>query len=115
MALYERTATFEYDDYPGLEVRMRLSLPVREYLDAIKLIEDNERLATEEGLHDLCALIDRQRISWTLDGDAMDQPVELLVGIALVWARAVAQAPVPLPRPSSATAASPEASTSPES
>jgi len=114
MAIYERTATFEYDDYPDLTVVMRLSVPLGRYFDIARLLDDNETFGTEEGLQKVAALVDEFRESWTLEGTALDQPAELLIGIALSWARAISRVPVPLPRRSGDTAPSPEPSTDPE-
>lgn len=115
MSLYERTATFEYDDYPGLEVVMRVSVPLRVHFEVGDLIDAITSLDDRERLTQLAAFVDEHRVSWTLDGDAMDQPPELLLGIAVAWWRAIRQVPLPLPRRSGDTAPSPAPSTDPES
>lgn len=115
MSLYERTAVFEYDDFPGLTVTMRVSVPLREYLEVLAFMEDPAQLATLAGIARIGEIVDRYLVSWTLDGPAAEQPWELLLGIAKAWLRGVAEVPVPLPRRSSGIDTSPEASTGPES
>lgn len=115
MPLYEQTATFEYDDYPGLEVVMDLAVPLGRYFDIVRLLEDNSTFASEDGLRQVAAIVDEFRVSWTLDGNALDQAPAILIGVALAWARAIARVPVPLPRRSSDIAPSPEPSEDPES
>lgn len=111
MPLYEQTATFEYEDYPGLEVVMRVSIPLRLHFELDDLIEGLASISDRERMERLAELIDQHRVSWTLEGDAMDQPPELIVGIGVAWWRAIRQVPPPLPRRSGDTEPSPAAST----
>lgn len=113
MSLYERTATFEYDDYPGLEVVMRVTVPVRRYLEIVAFLDAVKLDA--ESMEKVAEIVDEFLVSWTLRGDALDQPLELLVGIVRAWLRGVRDVPVPLPRRSSDTGPSPEPSASPSS
>lgn len=115
MALYERTATFEYDDYPGLEVVMRVSIPLETHFELDDLINGLTSITDRDRLPRIAELLDEYRESWTLDGPASKQPPELIVGIAVAWWRAIRQVPLPLPRRSGDTAPSPAPSTDPES
>lgn len=113
MAAFDDVGTIEFDD--GNEVRMNLSLSTRDYIGALRLLFDKQGdLTPDDWLEQLAALIDKHRISWTYEGDALDQPRGTIVAVAREWLRAVSQVPLPLPRRSSATAPSPEASASPE-
>jgi hypothetical protein len=115
MSLYERTATFEYDDYPGLEVVMRVSIPLETHFELDDLINGLQSVRDRERMTRLAELVDEYRVSWTLDGPAMKQPPELIAGIGIAWWRGIRQVPLPLPRRSGDTAPSPEPSTDPES
>jgi hypothetical protein len=115
MSLYERTATFEYDDYPDLVVVMRVSVPLETHFELDDLINGLTTIRDRERMPRLAELLDEYRVSWTLEGPAMKQAPELLLGIASAWWRAIRQVPLPLPRRSGDTAPSPEPSTDPES
>lgn len=114
MSVFDDTVTLEFDEYPDLSVVMQVSIPVRAYLAALETFDDPDNtLEPGPWLMALCDLVDTFRLSWTLDGDAADQPGGLIVGIARSWLRAIAQVPVPLARRSSGTAPSPEDLTNP--
>lgn len=110
--LYERTATYEFDDYPGLEVVMRVSVPLRRYFEIESLL--NDLPDGPDGWQTIASVVDEFRVSWTLDGDAFDQPRELLMGIAVTWWRSIGRVPPPLPRRSGDIEPSPAPSTDPE-
>lgn len=110
-SVFDDTVTLEFDDYPELEVVMRVSIPVREYLTVIETFEDPDNTRPpDQWLRDICALVDTYRVSWTLDGNAEDQPGSIVIGICRSWLRAIAQVPVPLARRYSGIGRSPESS-----
>lgn len=105
--LPEKRAIIEFEEYPGLEVTVRLSpVPMGGYFEIMKLVE---------GIgHDLTALQELTEkfapiglIEWTLPEPAtaegmVAQPYGLALAIVAQWVKAVAEVPIPLPLGSSA-------------
>jgi hypothetical protein len=117
--LPEKTAILEFEEYPGLEVTVRISpVPVVAYFDICRRFDQlpEDGFAFEDLARDFASLA---LVSWTLDEPAtttglLKQPLELAFGIVRQWIRAVAEVPIPLPKRSSDGEQS-EDPTSPES
>lgn len=110
--LPEKLAVLEFEEYPGLEVTVRLSpVPMAEYFAILNDLDD-------PGEGGWVALVQRFApvglVSWNLAEPAdaaglVAQPYELAIGIVLQWTKAVADVPVPLPKASSSTTSSEDA------
>lgn len=114
MSVFDDTVLLEFDEYPDLQVRMRVSIPLRKYLDVVATFDDSDdRFTPDEWLRQIAAIVDEYRVDWTLEGDALDQPGNLVIGICRSWLRAVSQVPSPLARRYGATTPYQEPSTNP--
>lgn len=118
--LPEKTAILEFEEYPGLEVTVRLSpVPMASYFDIVRRMADESLTMTkfEEIARDFAPL---GLVAWNLDVEAtteglVAQPYEFAIGIVNQWTKAVANVPVPLPKRSSDGEPSEDPETSPSS
>ena len=104
--LPERTATFVFEDgdYNGIEVKVRLSVPMGLYLD----IQD--MIVAEKPIESYKVFADAALVEWNLDDDQGEIPANgegmmrieprLATEIITRWTEAAASAPGPLPEPS---------------
>lgn len=98
----DRTATIEFDEYPGKSFTVRVSpVPMDAYLDI------NDRLAALHTGQDIRELVDKfasvALVDWEgCEGDPtpanlLKQDFNLILALGGQWTRAVAEAPLPLP------------------
>lgn len=117
--LPDKLAVLEFEEYPGLEVTVRLSpVPMGTYFDIVRRMNEVAGMTEFETIARDFAPIGL--VSWNLDGEPTaeglaSQPYELAIGIVTQWIRAVAEVPVPLPKRSSDTEPSEDPETSPSS
>lgn len=103
----ERTATFVFDEYPGVEVELRLRpVPLEEFLNVAEMIEEPDRLGSAGAVRELVEAFARLAlVGWNLPEPAdleglRKQDLSFVMALAVAWAREVANLPAPLARSS---------------
>ena len=105
--LPEKRAIIEFEEYPGLEVTVRISpVPMGAYFEIVRKLDtlDGDPYAIADVAQAFAPI---GLIGWNLPEPATaeglaSQPFELAFGIVLQWTKAVGSVPLPLPRKSSA-------------
>lgn len=101
-----KTVTVEYDEYPGLEVELKVSpIPLAEFVEATKYVDElSEHFDTIDDMYALADFVERYVVRATYEAPFREWPHELLLGLAVFWRNGVGAVMPPLPRRSSATA-----------
>jgi hypothetical protein len=104
----DSVAVLEFEEYPGQEIRLRISdVPLTEYWDFAEWRMEWSRA----GFDELCERLGKYLVSWTFPEPATVEGLKardpnLLVAMRNQWAQAVANVPLPLPVASSNGASS---------
>lgn len=103
----EKTATFVFDEYPDVEVELRLRpVPLSEFLALAEMIEEPDRLGSAGAIRELVESFARLAlVRWNLPEPATleglrAQDISFVMALAVAWVREVANLPAPLARSS---------------
>jgi hypothetical protein len=93
-ALPEKTVTFQFEDYPGLEIVAVISpVPLAEYFDFLTFVDLPKNEKTPAKMREY---MERFRPFLRSDADLVFSDWQLALALVLNWVQEVAEVPLPL-------------------